>query len=481
MTIKKLLLALVGILACTLHGKCNSLDSTQYVLAVEYEGKWYAMRQSISNGGARATEIEVVNNSYTTTADDNLIWRFEKEDPAKNEYYLVTKTNNHLYFTGNSTNINLSVYYSDAIWIVEKQADGSYTFTSEIATNRRLAFDIYGKSLFKCYADNEYIYNFHLLPVCQQDNETKAWTLKATWDAEKLGQLDWNDATSIDLRQIEIPANVQWKEGKNPNCLVYVAQNAGNIEGIPNLIQVDEDGHATAPLEIILQDGHDFCNKLPFTGNIRYTRHLYDGWSTLALPFPYALQGESIEEFSRVDENSVAFTATAATLEANKAYLIYMDAETDKVFTAENAVVPATVIDRNTPFMANFVSFTMANENHLYKLNNDGTAFNHSDGTAIVGGFRAYLDLNGYATSSSPKRIVHRIENPTGIHEKDARCLTVIYREGMLSVTADVPQMLHIYAIDGRLVQSVRLHAGANHIRIPLRGLYLLNNRKFIF
>ncbi len=482
MTIRKLLLTLTVILAFTCHGMGDNLDSTQYVLAVEYEGKWYAMRQSISNGGARATEIEVVDNSYAITADDNLVWQLEKENPAKNEYYLATKTNSYLYFTGNSTNINLHKSHSDAIWIVEEQADGSYTFTSEIATNRRLALDIYGKSLFKCYTDDEYGYNFRLLPVCQQDNGTKAMTLKATWDAERLSQLDWSDATSIDLRQIEIPANVPWQEGKNPNCLFYVAANAANTEGIPNLIQVDGDGNATAPQEITLQDGHDFHNKLPFTGNIRYTRHLYEGWSTLALPFPCTLQGESIEEFSSADDHSVTFTATAtATLEANKAYLIHMDAETDKTFTAEDITVPATVIDKSTPFRANFVTFTMANDASLYKLNNDGTAFNHSDGTAPVGAFRAYLDLNGQAAASTPKRIVHRKENPTGIHAKKAGFPIIAYRDGTLSATTDAPQMLRICTMDGISVLSVRLHAGTNLIRIPLKGLYILNNRKFIF
>ena len=482
MTIRKLLLTLTVILAFTCHGMGDNLDSTQYVLAVEYEGKWYAMRQSISNGGARATEIEVINDSYAITADDNLVWQLEKENPAKNEYYLATKTNSYLYFTGNSTNINLHEFHSDAIWIVEEQADGSYTFTSEIATNRRLALDIYGKSLFKCYTADDYAYNFRLLPVCQQDNGTKAMTLKATWDAERLSQLDLSNATSVDLRQIEIPANVQWDEGRNPNCLVYVAPNAANTESIPNLIQVDENGNAAAPHEIILQDGHDFCNKLPFTGSIRYTRRLYEGWSTLALPFPYLLQGESMEEFSSADDDAVTFTTTAATtLEANKAYLIYMDAETDKVFAAENANVPATFIDKSTPFMANFVTFTMANDDHLYKLNNDGTAFNHSDGTAPVSAFRAYLDLNGYTEASSPKRIVHRKENPTGIHAKDGGFPAITYREGTLCITADAPQMLHIYTMDGISVLSVRLHAGTNHIRIPLKGMYLLNNRKFIF
>ncbi len=487
MTIRKLFLALTGFFAFALCTMANDLDSTQYVLAVEYEGKWYAMRQSISSGGARATEIEVVDNSYTTANDDNLIWILGIYNNLykENERHLKAQSGKYLcYYEKDGTNLSFSTG-SDTQWTFEKQADGSYTLTPDADANRRLAFSSNsGNPIFKCYTDgyDYYIYNFRLLPVCQQDSETKALTLKATWNAERLSQLDLSNATSVDLRQIEIPANVQWKEGKNPNCLVYVAPNAANTESIPNLIQVDENGNAAAPHEIILQDGHDFCNKLPFTGSIRYTRHLYEGWSTLALPFPYLLQGENMEEFSSADDDAVTFTTTAATtLEANKAYLIYMDAETDKVFAAENANVPATFIDKSTPFMANFVTFTMANDDHLYKLNNDGTAFNHSDGTAPVSAFRAYLDLNGYTEASNPKRIVHRKENPTGIHAKDGGFPAITYREGTLCITADAPQMLHIYTMDGKMVQSVRLHAGTNHIRIPLKGMYLLNNRKFIF
>lgn len=498
MTIRKLFLTLTGFFAFALCTTANNLDSTQYVLAVEYEGKWYAMRQSISNGGARATEIEVVDNSHTTTADDGLIWRFSKDmNCGDNEYFigLIDKSNEqfpytyiyHPYDKNNSSNqydVDFTKSSSkEARWIIEAQNDKSYIIKSFNSPNYQLSFYFNGGNpLFRCYKSTDYIHNFRLLPVCQQDSETKALTLKATWDAERLSQLDLSNATSVDLRQIEIPANVQWDEGRNPNCLVYVDPNAANTESIPNLIQVDENGNAAAPHEIILQDGHDFCNKLPFTGSIRYTRRLYEGWSTLALPFPYLLQGESMEEFSSADDDAVTFTTTAAaTLEANKAYLIYMDAETDKVFAAENTDVPATAIDHSTPFMANFVTFTMANDDHLYKLNNDGTAFNHSDGTAPVSAFRAYLDLNGYTEASSPKRIVHRKENPTGIHAKDGGFPAITYREGTLCITADAPQMLHIYTMNGKMVQSVRLHAGTNHIRIPLKGMYLLNNRKFIF
>lgn len=497
MTIRKLFLTLTGFFAFALCTMANDLDSTQYVLAVEYEGKWYAMRQSISSGGARATEIEVVDNSYTTTTDDGLIWRFSQDmNCDENEYFigLIDESNEQypytylrqLITTQNKNNVGFTKSSDkEARWIIEAQNDGSHIIKSFNTSGYQLAFSYNGGSpIFKCYsnASSFYAYNFRLLPVCQQDSETKALTLKATWDAERLGQLDLSNATSVDLRQIEIPANVQWDEGRNPNCLVYVDPNAANTESIPNLIQVDENGNAAAPHEIILQDGHDFCNKLPFTGSIRYTRRLYEGWSTLALPFPYPLQGESMEEFSSADDDAVTFTTTAAaTLEANKAYLIYMDAETDKVFAAENADVPATAIDRSTPFMANFTTFTMANDDHLYKLNNDGTAFNHSDGTAPVSAFRAYLDLNGYTEASSPKRIVHRKENPTGIHAKDGGFPAITYREGTLCITADAPQMLHIYTMDGKMVQSVRLHVGTNHIRIPLKGMYLLNNRKFIF
>lgn len=480
MNTTKLITLLTTIIVCLINknafGQENTVkDQDSYVLAVNYNGEWYAMGQSITSKSASAIKIQVKNNSIITSEMTKTIWTFVKDTKGFN---LKTEKETFLQYTGTSTNINISNSSSGdgCRWTCEKQSNGCYTIKSLLDTSRALAYSPTG-NYFKNFADNDtYNKNIYLLPVCNKDEVTKSLTLKCTWTAEGFNNLDLSDITSVDMRDITIPAGIAPADNLNPNCLFYISPDATNTENLPNLIKVNEDNIATAE-NIILKDEHDFFNKIPFNGNITYTRHLYDGWSTIALPFPYVINGEHIEKFSNAHSDYIHFTNISDELTANEAYLIYMDMTTDKTFTATNIEVPVTTPMGNT-FISNFITFTMPHNDTLYKLNNEGTEFNHSDNSAKVGAFRAYLDLSEQMPNTTSKRIIHDKENATYIKNTNLK----IYRDNnTLLIHTDYPQNIEIYDLNGRKVYTLSLNAGINHIDILLKGLYIINNQKVIF
>lgn len=455
-------------------GQATVNDQDSYVLAINYGGEWYAIGQTINkeSKAVNAIKIQVKDNSFISSEIAGIVWTFIKDTKGFN---LKTEKGTFLQYTGNSTNIDVTTTSSNKgnKWIFEKQTNDYYIIKSELDPSYHLAFNPYTTpKRFKCYSAANYIDTIHLLPICNKNEATKSLTLKCTWSTEKLNSLDLSDITNVDMRNITIPSGYT-PINANPNCLFYTSQNAEDTDNLPNLVKVDENNNATAQ-NIVLNDGHDFYNKIPFQGNITYTRHLYDGWSTIALPFPYIINEEHIEKFSNADFDYIHFTNVTEELVANNAYLIYMDVAADKTFIATNVEVPVTISAGNT-FISNFITFTMPQHDTLYKLNNDGTEFNHSDNSAKVGAFRAYLDLSVEKSGSTTKRIIHDKNNATNTKNTNFK----IYQDNKtLLIHADHPQNIGVYNLEGRKVYTLPLNTGINHINVPLKGLYLINNQK---
>ena len=168
----------------------------------------------------------------------------------------------------------------------------------------------------------------------------------------------------MDIRRITIPEGVVLSADRNPNCLVYISQEAENANNLPNLVKVDNITNTDTAETVTLKDGYDFYNKIPFQGNVTYTRHLFDGWSTLALPFPYTINEERIEKYRNVDSDCIQFNKVTGELTANTAYLIHMDIVTDKIFSATNVEVPVTTVIEED-FKSKFAVFTMSGDEHL--------------------------------------------------------------------------------------------------------------------
>lgn len=305
------------------------------------------------------------------------------------------------------------------------------------------------------------------------NKKTGAITCGNSWNAELLSALDLSKATSLDITQItESLTGLTLDADKNPNCLIYANEALSNVSNV-----VVGDAAET----IDLTDGYDFYNTKAFTAStIKYTRYLYAGWNTIAFPFPYTVSGEQIEEYGSTSETTVTFTEAPSTLTANQAYLIRVNADGSSVFEANDVTVPATA-SVGEVFKSNFNSFTMAADNHLYKLNADGTAFNHSDGGALIGAFRGYLDLSSLPLSgsdSAPRRIIHGDGGATNLNNIPAEGITVYTENGTLLIYADRAQRMQIYSIDGKIVRNIELEVGRNAISDLNKGIYLVKNRK---
>lgn len=472
------------------YSSVKPVDGGKYVLAVRCvstgvdDGKWYAITAK-----TKANEIQVSADSTALLAspDESLIWTFKATTDGR--FFLETQAGGSLkYNSGTSIAVDMNrtdSNFEPYSWNVLKQSDGTF-FIQMTSVNRSLAFSYSSSDLKKCFKayetglesqkDN---YKLFLFPLTILDPSSKALTLGSgvPWTAQDVEALDWKGATSVDFRQITLPEGLKAPVNRNPNGLVYVNQDQQLPDGFTNVVRVNAGGVATSE-QVTLTDGFDFYAKMPFTArSIEYKRHLYDGWSTLALPFDYALRGEQCEAFESATAQTIAFRTVENKLEANQPYIIYRESAGDVEFSAKDIQVPATSV-APSEFRSNYITFTLDKDPGLYMMNSAGTAFVHSDGTATVGAFRGYLDLRGLSEGAAVRRIVHNPETPVCIGE--VSCL-VSFSHGSLCVESDIARILGVYSFTGQLVCRLRVSAGVNTFDLPLEGIYIVNNQKIYF
>lgn len=473
---------LAFVMGCNLQAQEQTVADGDYVLALKCNDAWYAVGHTISGGAINAVSIKVENN-VVTSATDAIVWTVRLQTSP---YYNIFHGSTYIQVsTSNKTELQKGSRgdFDYARWSINKQDNGSYKISSKYYTDYSIG-TVVNKSYFKNYtlAIAGYYYDFYLLPLCKQDKATGAYTLQGTsWTTETFANLDLSAATSVDLRGITLPENLTAPANRNPNCLFYVNAGETKAGSLPQVVQVNAEGTDGTAESIQLTDGKDFHTTIPFTAtDITYTRHLYDGWSTLALPFAYTLQGETCEAFAEATAESVRFTPVSEVLQANHPYLIHRETEGDVAFRASNADVPVTASTGDC-FKSNFHTFTMANSETLYKLSSDGTTFNHSSGSARIGAFRAYLDLSGTQSGgAAPKRVVHEsAETPTAL--ASAAACEATYADGVLCIRSEQAGELPLYRADGTLERMLQVQAGTNHYTLARPGIYLVGGLKIIY
>lgn len=483
--IRGLLALLAFVMGCNLQAQEQTVADGDYVLALKCNDAWYAVGKTTgsSSGSLNAVSIEVEN--WIVVSKNNIAtWSVSLNEAS---YYNIGCEGKYLHASTTSTKTNLKLAtgkdYDYARWQFTMQENGSYKITSKSLPEYSLGYSSSGK-YFKNFTSTNvgYYYDFYLLPLCKQDANTGAYTLQGTgWTAESFANLDLSAATSVDLRGITLPENLTAPANCNPNCLFYVKEGETKAGSLPQVVQVNAEGTAGTAESIQLTDGYDFHTTIPFTAtDITYTRHLYDGWSTLALPFAYNLQGETCEAFAEATTESVRFTPVSEVLEANTPYLIHRETEGNVAFRASNADVPVTASTGDC-FKSNFHTFTMANSETLYKLSSDGTTFNHSSGSARIGAFRAYLDLSGTQSGgAAPKRVVHEsAETPTAL--ASAAACEATYADGVLCIRSEQAGELPLYRADGTLERMLQVQVGTNHYTLARPGIYLVGGLKIIY
>ena len=132
--------------------------------------------------------------------------------------------------------------------------------------------------------------------------------------------------------------------------------------------------------------------------NVAFARTFSKGWSTLCLPFPYAVaeigQGVKVQSFSNATDNSVSFTEfTGDELAANTPYLVYFPAETSIGTADAPKYLSATIVSYN-PKAVTFGAFSFAG-NYEADMNMDGLY-----GVATVDGVQKIM--RGTASATLP-------------------------------------------------------------------------------
>lgn len=476
---------LAFVMGCNLQAQGQTVADGDYVLALKYDDKWVALGATNDNNSMNAVPIDVRDGVVVSTKNVP-VWSVKIYSEP---YYNIYCDTNYLCATTSSSSsaktyltIQTKKDFDYARWKFTSQ-NGSYKITSKSLPAYSLGYSL-SYNYFRNYKSTNvgYYYDFYLLPLCKQDKATGAYTLQGTgWTVETFASLDLSAATSVDLRGITLPENLTAPANRNPNCLFYVNAGETKAGSLPHVVQVNAEGTAGTAESIQLTDGKDFHTTIPFTAtDITYTRHLYDGWSTLALPFAYNLQGETCEAFAEATTESVRFTPVSEVLEANTPYLIHRETEGDVAFRASNAEVPVTASTGDC-FKSNFHTFTMDNSETLYKLSSDGTTFNHSSGSARIGAFRAYLDLSGTQSGgAAPKRVVHEsAETPTAL--ASAAACEATYADGVLCIRSEQAGELPLYRADGTLERMLQVQAGTNHYTLARPGIYLVGGLKIVY
>lgn len=132
--------------------------------------------------------------------------------------------------------------------------------------------------------------------------------------------------------------------------------------------------------------------------NVSFARTFSKGWSTLCLPFPYAVaelgDGVKVQSFESATDNSVSFAEfTGEELAANTPYLVYFPAETSVGTTDAPKYVAATV-ESYEPQAVNHGAFSFTG-NYEADKNMEGLY-----GVATVGGVQKIM--RGTASATLP-------------------------------------------------------------------------------
>ena len=300
------------------------------------------------------------------------------------------------------------------------------------------------------------------------------------------------------------------KNGMNPNCLYFVPSSAG-LNG-DNIITLD-DYEAES---IILTDNYTYDCPIPFhTEKIEYVHNPSvwangsAGWETICLPFashtfmasergyisPIMLGSKGnfwLRKFVGASSDAVYFSSTIdGIMEANTPYLVafpgnkmgtgHLEGQTITFigYDADIEVSQQPKIQYNDfIFVGNFDMESDGVEG--WELNSAGNSFTKS---SSVGNqpFRAYLRNSEGTVDNTKLRI--DFSDPTDISSLSTTAADMSYsilNNGQLMIHSTTDRTANIYGIDGKLVRRMQLTTGENYVDGLERGLYIIENTKFL-
>lgn len=329
-------------------------------------------------------------------------------------------------------------------------------------------------------------------------------------------------------------------DGLNPNCLVYLDESQQAPADVQaNYIKVetvDVEGSKTRVYKalgnITLDPAYSFSVVNAFTvpegQNISMDLELTTSegsanWRPLLLPFAPATvetaEGDALAQFTdgkaaldpdkqyfmagTLAPDAEGFSLSAEPVKANTPYLAAMHKDSRAAtvrFSAQNTTVDQTPEDIriNGKDFALVASYGVREvpAATTFKLSGSGSAFiSEADvqpetfaaageevATTTVEPFSVYLEAPADAASVYDVNIDLSGDDKTGIEgiaaDGDGADLRITRDGNCLTIFSATERDLNVYGVDGRLVLSLHLNAGANTVENLDRGYYVVDDRK---
>lgn len=220
----------------------------------EYDGKVYAVNNTISSSTLGATEVTIINGKVL--ADDNIIWKVSEIETEEGSYTIQSKANDK-YLGYNKTSFSLN------------DNPGSYTWTYDAAAGYYLNSDgsrslIYGRDAagFKNYATSNVTkeeYSAVAMPMATASGCTR--TLSNTW-----GTVCFDHQVLVENT---VNARFYWVAGKvlneagEPIKLMLREEDMSLKTGYPFIVEAIDP---TAPVALLFEEGEVVENALNMDG-----------------------------------------------------------------------------------------------------------------------------------------------------------------------------------------------------------------------
>ncbi|MFA6872729.1 MAG: C10 family peptidase [Bacteroidaceae bacterium] len=360
-------------------------------------------------------------------------------------------------------------------------------------------------------------------------NQLKTCTLSGSWTAAALANVSTSLSGNSEIRYLDFsgvtsfPNNATPLVLGNPNALVFLPETAIEGDGWALNTVIGSQAKSVyisegAPFESPKNFTVDYISYIrafnPYAGELNSTKEI-PVWQTISIPFaPTRIVATTPVHTANYTKDKREVTAGTdfwlyrvanngfepiANMQAGEPYLISMpycwsvgspstsyaaryNIAGDVTFEGESVQVKATTLPTRAiggsyTLVSNYIS--LAGHDSIYGLNSIGSAFVSHEGDTQP--FHPYA-IAPITASSHPFSFLV-MEGDKGsltalstVSEQDDQLVITSTTTG-ISIVAPTAQRVSIYGIDGALVRTLSLVAGATELALP-NGLYLVNNQK---
>lgn len=331
------------------------------------------------------------------------------------------------------------------------------------------------------------IANFTITGATHTTDANGAMKCTGEWTAEQLAGLNLADITSLDLTAIAIPSDATLDANKNPNCLIYISQDATAPNTWKNVVKINGE-NGIVESEIRITDGYPFFNtQYPISGTVIYERNYpYTGSGSLCLPFPITNlpEGIKVQEFTNSTGTTVYFNdlEEGTSVQANTPYIVDITSNGTKSFTGTE--IPVTIAEPAVTHGAYTFKGTFTNipdATDLYILDPTGTGFAIGTSENTIPAFRAYITNDG--SQKAPDKLTRGTGGggTTNVSEHiNNGSLLFTSENGLLHIISDKAQLVQLYNLNGQKVKDIELTDGNNTISGIAKGIYVIKNQKVV-